>query len=362
MPVEEIDVNVVKQIDKELEEILREREARIKVFGVGGAGNNTINRMREVGIAGAELVAVNTDAQDLLYTNADYKILIGKALTKGLGAGSDPRIGEQAARESESDIKKKLEGVDLLFITCGLGGGTGSGASPVIAEIAKKAGIMTVAVVTLPFTVEGSRRYENAMLALEKLESTVDTIIIIPNDKLLELAPDLPLQTAFKIADEVLTNAVKGIIEMITKPGLINLDFADLKAIISNGGVSVVGVGESDSQNRALEAVQRAIDNPLLDVRLENIKGALINIIGGSDLSMEEARQIIEFVSSRLGENANLIWGAQISEDMKGAVKVLIIATGVDSKYVSGKKKAREKGKEKKEHELEELGIEIIEE
>jgi len=362
MPVEEIDVNVVKQIDKELEEILREREARIKVFGVGGAGNNTINRMREVGIAGAELVAVNTDAQDLLYTNADYKILVGKALTKGLGAGSDPRIGEQAARESESDIKKKLEGVDLLFITCGLGGGTGSGASPVIAEIAKKADIMTVAVVTLPFTVEGSRRYENAMLALEKLESTVDTIIIIPNDKLLELAPDLPLQTAFKIADEVLTNAVKGIIEMITKPGLINLDFADLKAIISNGGVSVVGVGESDSQNRALEAVQRAVDNPLLDVRLENIKGALINIIGGSDLSMEEARQIVEFVSSRLGENANLIWGAQISEDMKGAVKVLIIATGVDCKYVSGKKKAREKGKEKKEHELEELGIEIIEE
>lgn len=351
--------SVVREIDRELEEILKQRKARIKVFGVGGAGNNTINRMQEVGIKGAELVAINTDAQDLLYTNADFKILIGKDLTKGLGAGSDPKIGEEATKESESEIKKKLEGCDLLFITCGLGGGTGTGAAPIIAGIANKLGILTIAVVTLPFTIEGNRRYENATIGLEKLESLVNTLIVIPNDKLLELAPDLPLQTAFKIADEILTNAVKGITELITKPGLVNLDFADVKAIMVRGGVSMIGVGESDSQNRAIEAIERALENPLLDVEIKEIRGALVNIMGGTDLTLDEAKKVVETVSEKMAPDANLIWGAQISEDLQGILRVLIIATGVKSPQIYGE--SRRLSELKKEEFIKELGIEFVE-
>ena len=220
-------------MDAELEKILAKQKAQIKVIGSGGGGNNTINRIAEVGVAGAETIAVNTDAQDLLYTSAEKKILIGKDVTKGMGAGSIPRVGEEAARESEQDLKKSMDGADMVFITCGLGGGTGTGSAPVIAEVAKKLGCLTVGVVTLPFAMEGNRRYENAMIGLERLENVVDTLIVIPNDKLLELAPDLPLHTAFKVADEILTNSVKGIAELVTKAGLVNLDFADIKTVES---------------------------------------------------------------------------------------------------------------------------------
>ncbi|MEM2139290.1 MAG: cell division protein FtsZ, partial [Candidatus Woesearchaeota archaeon] len=236
-------------VDKELEELLAKQRATIKVVGCGGGGNNTINRITEVGVTGAETIAVNTDAQDLLYTAADKKILIGKELTKGLGAGSIPKIGEEAAREQESEIKNALQGADMVFITCGLGGGTGTGSAPVVAEVAKKLGSLVVGIVTMPFSMEGNRRYENAVLGLEKLEKNVDTLIVIPNDKLLELAPDLPLHTAFKVADEILTNAVKGIAELVTKTGLVNLDFADIRAIMGSGCVALIGVGESDSEN-----------------------------------------------------------------------------------------------------------------
>src|SRR3989338_2584487 len=269
----------VKDVDRELEELLKKQSAKIKVIGVGGGGNNSLSRMREIGIKGGELIAVNTDAQDLLYTNADVKILIGKELTQGLGAGSNPKIGEEAAKESESDIKKRLSGSDMIFITCGLGGGTGTGAAPVIASIAKKQGALTIGVVTLPFTIEGKKRVENSMIGLEKMESIVDTLIVIPNDKLLELAPDLPLQTAFKIADEILTNSVKGIAELVTTTGLVNLDFADVRAVMVDGGVSFIGMGESDSANRAFESVEKAIKNPLLDVDISGATGALINIV-----------------------------------------------------------------------------------
>ena len=223
--------------DAELEELLAQQRASIKVFGAGGGGNNTINRITEVGIHGAATIAINTDAQDLLYTTADKKILIGREVTKGLGAGSDPKIGEEAARESEHEIKKAMDGADMIFITCGLGGGTGTGSAPIIAEIAKKTGALTVGIVTMPFTMEGNRRYDNAVIGLERLEHVVDTLIVIPNDKLLELAPDLPLHTAFKVADELLTNAVKGIAELVTRAGLVNLDFADVKTIMKCGGV-----------------------------------------------------------------------------------------------------------------------------
>ena len=349
----------VKEIDRELEEILKKQSAKIKVVGVGGGGNNSLSRMKEIGIRGGELIAVNTDAQDLLYANADQKILLGKELTHGLGAGSNPKIGEESAKESESEIKKKLAGADMVFITCGLGGGTGTGAAPEIARIAKKQNSLVIGIVTLPFTIEGKKRIENAMNGLEKLEGNVDTLIVIPNDKLLELAPELPLHTAFKISDEILTNAVKGVTELVTTSGLVNLDFADIKAVMTDGGVSLIGMGESDTENRAIDAITKAIQNPLLDVDISNATGALINIIGGSDMSLEECKEIIGYVGEKLSPDAKMIWGAQISPDMEKSVRVLLIVTGVKSSQILGHSDSIESMKHK---EIEdELGIDFFE-
>ncbi len=349
----------VLDIDRELEELLQKQKAKVKVFGLGGGGGNTLSRMKEIGIKGGELIALNTDAQDLLYCNADHKILIGRELTQGLGAGSNPKIGEEAARETEQEIKKRLSGADMIFITCGLGGGTGTGAAPVLAEISKKQGSLTIGVVTLPFTIEGKKRIENAIYGLERLEATVDTLIVIPNDKLLELAPELPLHTAFKVADEILTNAVKGTTELVTKAGLVNLDFADIKAVMSNGGVSLIGMGESDSQNRATEAVDKALNNPLLDVDVSDASGALVNIIGGTDLSLDETKNIVEVVGQKLSDDAKLIWGAQISEDMEKTLRVMLIVTGVRSSQILG---PGETAVEKETRGIsEELGIEFLE-
>ncbi|MFA5992193.1 MAG: cell division protein FtsZ [Candidatus Pacearchaeota archaeon] len=324
------------EMDRELEQILKQQSAKIKVVGVGGGGNNTLTRIHEIGVKGGEMIAVNTDAQDLLYTSADKKILIGKELTRGMGAGSNPQVGEDAAKENEHEIKKKLEGADMVFITCGLGGGTGTGAAPVIADIAKKQGALVIGVVTMPFTIEGAKRIENAINGLERMESIVDTLIVIPNDKLLDIVPDLPLQTAFKVADEILTNAVKGVAELVTKAGLVNLDFADVRTIMANGGVSLIGVGESDSASRALEAVEKALHNPLLDVDISNATGALVNIVGGPDLSLDESKIIIEEIGKNLNQDAKLIWGAQISPDMEKALRVMLIITGVRSSQISG--------------------------
>ncbi len=348
-----------REIDKELEELLKQQSAKVKVVGVGGGGGNTINRMNEIGIKGSELIAANTDAQDLLYANADSKILLGRELTKGLGAGSNPQIGKEAAVESQQQIKKKLSGADMVFVTCGLGGGTGTGGAPIIAEIGKKSGALTIGIVTLPFTIEGNKRLENANYGLERLESVVDTLIVIPNDKLLELAPELPLHTAFKVADEILTNAVKGITELVTKAGLVNLDFADIKAVMLDGGVSLIGVGESDTQERANEAVEKALNNPLLDVDVSNATGALVNIIGGPDMSLEQARSIIEYLGEKLGLEAKLIWGAQISEDMENAIRVMLIVTGVRSSQILGHGETHQE--QVREDMSEELGIEFYE-
>ncbi|MFH1770269.1 MAG: cell division protein FtsZ [archaeon] len=345
-------------IDAELEELLSKQKAKIKVVGAGGAGNNTINRMAEVGISGTETIAVNTDAQDLLYTTADKKILIGRDLTKGLGAGSIPKVGEEAARESEHEIRTALKGADMVFITCGLGGGTGTGSVPVIAEVAKKAGALTVAVVTLPFEMEGNRRYDNAIMGLDKLEKMVDTLIVIPNDKLIELAPELPLHTAFKVADEILTNSVKGIAELVTKAGLVNLDFADIRAVMGNGGVALIGVGESDTENRAEEAVEKALNNPLLDVDVSGANGALINVAGGNDMTLAEAKRVVEAISEKLDEDARIIWGAQISEDLEGTIRTMVIITGVKSSQIIGR--GRNKSREDKKEIENELGIEFV--
>lgn len=347
-------------IDRELEAILKEHSARIKVIGVGGGGGNTVSRMHEVGIKGGEIIAINTDAQDLLYASADHKILIGREISRGLGAGSNPQIGREAAKEQISDIKKKLSNADMVFVTCGLGGGTGTGAAPVVAEVAKSMGALVIGVVTMPFNVEGAKRIENANDGLERMESVCDTLILIPNDKLLDIAPDLPLPTAFKLADEILTNAVKGITELITSSGLVNLDFADIKTIMSDGGVSLICVGESDSSDRVNEAVDKALHNPLIDVDITDAKGALINVIGGMNFPLEEYNQVVRLIGEQLSPNAKIISGAKLSPDMENAIKVMVIITGVKSAQMTGDRipleEAKRQGMEN------ELGIEFFEE
>ncbi len=327
---------VPKLTNEDLEQILQQARARIAVVGCGGAGCNTLSRMMGAGIQGAETISINTDAQDLLYTTADRKILIGRDMTKGLGAGNDPEKGEAAAREDESIIKDHIYGTNMVFVTCGLGGGTGTGAVPVVAEIAKKLGVLTVGVVTLPFTVEGTRRRLNAEQGLMRLQGVADTVVVIPNDKLLQLAPDLPIGAAFKVADQLLMDGIKGITEMITKPGLINLDFADVHAVLQNGGVAMLGIGESDTDNRAKEAVEEALNSPLLDVDITGAKGALVNVVGSPDMTLEEAERIVSHVAESLDPEAQIIWGAQISEDMKNAVQVMVVLSGVHSPYVLG--------------------------
>jgi cell division protein FtsZ len=340
--------NKTAQIDEELRSILESRKTQIKVVGAGGAGNNTITRLMQVGIVGAETVAINTDAQDLLYTDSDKKVLIGKELTSGLGAGGDPKLGMEAARESKEDIKKALQGADMVFLTCGEGGGTGTGSLPVIAEVAKRMGILSVAIVTLPFSMEGKRRMENAREGLENLEDQVDTMIVIPNDKLLEIVPDVSLGTAFKICDEILVNAVKGIAELVTKPGLVNLDFADVRAVMKEGGLAMIGMGESDSENRAIEAVERALTNPLITVDVNGATGALINVVGGPDITIKEAQQIVEAVSTKLSPEAKIIWGAQVAKELGETVRAMLVVTGVQSPQIFGPSKpwTREKRKD----------------
>lgn len=346
-------------VDEELRKLLESRKAEIKVVGCGGAGGNTISRLMQVGIVGAEAIAVNTDAQDLLYTDADVKILIGKEITGGLGAGADPKIGEEAAKESKEDVKKVIEGSDLIFVTCGLGGGTGTGSAPVVAEIAKKVGALTVGIVTLPFSMEGRQRMNNAKGGLEKLENVVDTLIIIPNDKLLEIVPDVSLTTAFKVADEILVNAVKGITELVTRPGLVNLDFADIRAVMDNGGLAMIGMGDSDTENRAVEAVERALNNPLLDVDIDGAKGALINVSGGLDVTIRECQQIVEAVASRLSPEAKIIWGAQVVKELGDSIRTMLIVTGVESPQIYGPQKTFKKERHKEMEKV--LGIDVLE-
>ncbi len=355
------DASKTKELDKSLEDLIISKRASIKVVGVGGSGNNTISRMFEVGIKGAELIAMNTDAADLLCTPADRKILIGKELTNGLGAGADPAVGEAAAREQEQEIKEALQGADLVFICGGMGGGTGTGAAPVVAQVAKKLNILTIAVVTLPFKMEGRRRYNSALSGLEKLKGSVDTLITIPNEKLRAIAPDLPLPVSLKIADDILTSAVKGITELITKPGLINVDFADVRRIMSNGGVALIGSAESDSKDKKLETVvDKILNNPLIDVDISSARGMLIDVAGGPSLTLEEANKVVDLINQKLPEDINIIWGAHIFPDLKNTVRVLAIITGVTSKQISGKSLAEEKEEKERKEVEEELGIRFI--
>lgn len=325
-------------VDDELEDILRTSTARIKVIGVGGAGNNAIQRLCEVGVQGAEKISINTDAQDLHKKVAEKKLLIGRTVTGGLGAGNDPKVGEACAREDERLLRETIEGADMVFITCGLGGGTGTGAAPIVADVSKKLGALTVSIVTLPFTVEGMRRQRNAERGLEQLRRNSDTVIVVPNDKLLEMAPSLPLTAAFKVADDILIRGVKGITELITKPGLVNLDFADVRSVMRDGGVAMIGLGESDTENRGVEAVEDALHSPLIDVDITGAKGALINITGSSDMKLDEAEHAVETVSNELDPEAQIIWGAQIDESLKNTLRVMVVLAGVNSPYILGPK------------------------
>lgn len=322
--------------DRELEEVLSGLTTTIKVIGCGGAGTNTISRCVVNQISGAELVAVNTDAQHLLLAEAPHKVLIGRHLTRGLGAGSLPQIGEEAAKESEQDIQNAIGRADMVFVTCGLGGGTGTGCSPVVAQLAKESGALTIGVVTLPFSVEGLIRMENAESGLKRLRDICDTVIVIPNDKLLDIVPNLSLNAAFKVADEVLMRSIKGITEMITMPGLVNLDFADLKTVMKRGGVAMIGLGEAEGENKAVNAVVEALNSPLLEVDISEATGALVNVTGGEDMTISEAERVVEEIYSRVDPNARIIWGTTIDPTLKRNIRAMLVITGVKSKQILG--------------------------
>lgn len=320
--------------DEELRQIVDGIRTSIKIIGCGGAGGNTIDRLLEMGIEGGDVIAINTDALDLLYTTAYTKVLIGASITGGIGAGNNPEVGEQCAEADIKKIAEALNGSDMVFITCGLGGGTGTGSAPVVAEVARDINALTIGVVTLPFGVEGKFRAKNALIGLKKLRKFADTVIVIPNDRLLDIAPNLPLNAAFRVADELLANSVKGITEMVTKPGLINLDFADIKTIIKGGGTAMIGLGASSkdtsSEDRSQESVERAIKSPLLDVDISTATGALINITGSRDMTLDEAESIVKIVSENIDPNSQIIWGAMIDDTLdRNVIKTLLVLSGV---------------------------------
>ena len=307
-----------------------ESQASIKVVGVGGAGGSAVERMKEVGLSGVEFVAINTDAQALHHSPADVKVHIGK----GLGAGGDPEKGREAAEEGREAIGKALDGADMAFITLGAGGGTGSGAGPIVAEEARKKDILTVGVATKPFTFEGARRKANAEVAIDKLARQVDALITIPNDRLLQtIDPRTPLLETFKIADDVLRQGVQGISELITEHSLINLDFADVKAIMKNAGSALMGIGRAAGENRAVVAAQQAVESPLLEVKIEGARGVLFSVAGGYDMSMSEVQEAAEVITGSVSPEANIIFGASIRPELEDEIVVTVVATGFDSDY-----------------------------
>lgn len=319
--------------DHELMQLLKESTPKIYVIGAGGSGCNTLTRMTEVGIVGARTIAMNTDAQHLLKTKAEKRLLLGRKKTRGLGAGSNPEVGEAAAIESDAEIRALLTGADLVFITCGMGGGTGTGAAPIIAKVAKELKALVVGVVTTPFSSEGNKKFRNALDGIDKLRREADTTIVIPNDKLLYHVPDLPLNAAFKASDQVLTNAVKGITEMITKPGLVNVDFADVVTVLSKSGTAMIGLGEvggTDNTDRVLKAAELALASPLLDLDVSESNKALVSITGGEDMTLGEVEGAVNAISGRISKESMVKWGATIDNGMSGkSVRVLAVLAGI---------------------------------
>ncbi len=319
--------------DAALAEFLKASQPKILVIGVGGSGSNTANRMMEVGVTGATIAAMNTDAQHLLRVKANKKLLLGRNRTRGLGAGSNPELGEQAASESIEEIKKLVAGSDLVFVTCGMGGGTGTGGAHLVAKAAKAQGAVVVGVCTLPFSSEGTKRMDHAIEGLEKLKHEADATIAIPNDKLLYYVPDLPLDAAFRASDAILTNAVKGITELITKPGLVNVDFADVRTLLEHSGYAMIGLGEVEDnaqKDRVLSAAEKALSSPLLDLDLSQANKALVNITGGKGLTLGEAEAAVNMIASKIAKNAHIKWGATIDEALGNKnVRVLALVAGV---------------------------------
>ena len=327
--------------DEEISKIAAQLDVSIKIIGCGGGGSNTINRCVEAGISGAQLCAINTDAKHLLAIHAPKKILIGKNVTKGLGAGAIPQVGEAAAKENEREIRDFLQGANIVFVTAGMGGGTGTGSAHYAARLAKEQKSLTIGVVTLPFQAEGELRMENALDGLDRLRRLCDTTIVIPNDKLLELVPKLPVDAAFKVADEVLMQTIRGLTEIITKPGLVNLDYSDIMTVMNEGGVAFVGIGDSDEndpEDRVEAAIEEALNSPLLgEIDLKDAKGALVRVVGGPDMTVSEAQKAAQVVGERINKHARLIWGCSIDPSLEGQVKILLIVTGAKSKLMVGK-------------------------
>ncbi len=324
---------VISPDDDELRKLVEQLKVNIKIVGCGGGGTNTITRLYNEGIAGATLIAANTDAPHLLHVKANRKILLGKRLTRGLGAGADPRIGEEAAKEADEELRNMLQRSDIVFVTSVMGGGTGTGSAPYVAQVAKEVnpGTLVIGIVTLPFSAEGKVRMEQALWGLDRLKKYCDTTIVIPNDKLLEIVPRLPLDQAFKVADEVLM----GLTEIITKPGLVNIDYADIKTVMADGGVAMIGIGESEgSTDRVQEAVNDAINSPLIEADIRQAKGALVRIVGDPNMSVMEAQRAADLIQKQISPSAKLIWGASIDPELENKVKVLIVLTGVKSPYI----------------------------
>ncbi len=335
--------------------------ANIKVIGVGGAGSNMVSWLYRKGIRGAEIIACNTDKQHLDITEADRKFLIGRNVTRGLGAGGFPEKGAQAAQETINEIRDSLKATDMAFVCAGMGGGTGTGAAAVVAKVAKDTGAIVIGTVTMPFKIERAR-VDKAEFGLQQLRSVSDTVIVIDNNRLVQIAGNLPVQQAFAVANELIATMIRGIVETIAVPSLVNLDYADVKAIMSNGGVAAIGVGVSDTNNRVEEAVKGALSNPLLDISYKGATGALIHVEGGPDMTLDEVSKIGEMVTESLDEDANVIWGARVSENMRKKITVMTIITGVKSPWILGK--AVEKNSaghsESARKMSEELGIKLV--
>jgi len=337
-------------------------QANIKVIGAGGAGNNMVSWLYKKGIKGAEVIACNTDKQHIDFSFADKKFLIGKDLTRGLGCGGYPEKGAEAAKETLQEIKEALKGADMVFVCAGMGGGTGTGAAPVIAKVAKENDAIVIGTVTMPFKIERAR-IDKAEFGLQQLRQVSDTVIVIDNNRLVQIAGNLPIEQAFAVANELVATMIKGIVETIAVPSLVNLDFADVKAIMSNGGVAAIGVGSSDTNNRVEEAVQGALSNPLLDISYKGATGALIHVSGGPDMTLDEINRIGELVTESLDEDANVIWGARVTEAMKGKITVMTIITGVKSPWILGKVDKQQRAAAyggMARHVDDELGIEIV--
>ncbi len=326
----------VSKEDEELAAIVEGLKVAIKIVGCGGGGTNTVNRCMREGVYGAELIAANTDAKHLLTVAANRKVLLGRRLTRGLGAGAIPQIGEEAAREAEEQIVNALGGTEIAFVTAGLGGGTGTGSAHIVAEIAKRQKSLVISVVTLPFTAEGRVRMENALFGLDSLRKSSDTTIVIPNDKLLQLVPRMPLDEAFGYADQILMEGLKGLTEIITKPGLVNIDFSDVRTIMSGGGISMIGMGESGStgQGRVESAVKDAITSPLIEADVSMATGALVRVVGDEKMTLGEAEEAVRVVQQSISQSARIIWGASVDPLMNGRIKVLVVLTGVKSPYM----------------------------